>query len=284
MTKIACFGEVLIDCLPEGNVVGGAPFNVAIHLERFGENVKFLSKIGEDDFSHQILSLVEGLNLTSGLERDADLKTGYVSVDFVDGEPNYTIHTGVAWQKIDVQEGEKADYIVFGSLGTFFEYNKKSLNQLIAQSPRATKFCDINLRAPFYDKEHVLYCLEQADILKLNEDEEVFVKEILGADSLKALISKLEDDFDIRVVLVTRGDKDVQVFYEGQETHIDVVDVSPEDFKDPIGAGDSFAATFIHNTLQGEPIELAVERGVKFAAEICKTKGALPSDLNLYSK
>ncbi|MBA4321171.1 MAG: carbohydrate kinase, partial [Flavobacterium sp.] len=50
MKNIIAFGEVLMDCLPDKNVIGGAPFNVAIHLKRFGNQVTFVSKIAKDDF------------------------------------------------------------------------------------------------------------------------------------------------------------------------------------------------------------------------------------------
>lgn len=281
---ITCFGEVLIDCLPSGEVVGGAPFNVAIHLERYGDEVMFLSRIGKDAYADQILELLKGSRLKDSLQQDDEYKTGFVSVAFENGEPQYTIHTDVAWQYINVPKDLVSDYIVFGSLGTYFEYNKNSFNQLLSQSPRATKFCDLNLRTPFYDKEHVLYCLENADILKLNEDEEVYVKEVIGVKSLDEMVEVLEDKFDITTILITRGDKDVEVFNNGQSTKIDVTQVSSQEFKDPIGAGDSFAATFIYESLQGENFEIAVQKGVNFAAEVCKVTGALPSDLEGYKK
>ena len=281
---ITCFGEVLIDCLPTGDVVGGAPFNVAVHLERYGDDVVFLSRIGEDVYADQILDLLKDSKLKESLQQDSDYETGFVSVIFKNGEPQYTIHTDVAWQNINVPKDLVSDYIVFGSLGTYFEHNKKSFEQLLSQSPRATKFCDINLRAPFYDKEHVLFCLENADILKLNEDEEEYVKEVIGVSSLEEMVETLEDQFSITTILITRGDKDVEVFSNGQSTKIDVTQVSKDDFKDPIGAGDSFAATFIYESLQGENFEVAVKKGVDFAAEICKVDGALPTDLSGYKK
>ena len=281
---ITCFGEVLIDCLPSGDVVGGAPFNVAIHLERYGDDVIFLSRIGKDAYGDQILDLLKDSKLKDSLQQDDKYKTGFVSVAFENGEPQYTIHTNVAWQYINVPKDLVSDYIVFGSLGTYFEHNKKSLNQLIAQSPRATRFCDINLRAPYYDKEHVLYCLENADILKLNEDEEVYVRGVIGVSSLDVMVEVLEDKFDITTILITRGEKNVEVFSNGQSTKIDVTQVSKEEFKDPIGAGDSFAATFIYESLQGENFEVAVQKGVNFAAEVCKVNGALPVDFEGYKR
>jgi fructokinase len=34
---IICFGELLWDMLPTGKLAGGAPMNVAFHLNRMGE-------------------------------------------------------------------------------------------------------------------------------------------------------------------------------------------------------------------------------------------------------
>ena len=43
------FGEVLFDTYPDGNrVLGGAPFNVASHLQAFGARPLFVSRVGED--------------------------------------------------------------------------------------------------------------------------------------------------------------------------------------------------------------------------------------------
>ena len=46
---IALFGEVLMDQFPDGQcVLGGAPFNVAWHLQAFGLAPQFISRVGKD--------------------------------------------------------------------------------------------------------------------------------------------------------------------------------------------------------------------------------------------
>ena len=43
------FGEVLFDVMPDRNrVLGGAPFNVAWHLEAFGLRPLMITRIGVD--------------------------------------------------------------------------------------------------------------------------------------------------------------------------------------------------------------------------------------------
>ena len=53
------FGEVLYDCFPDGQaVLGGAPFNVAWHLQGFGLNPLFISRVGDDPLGHLINQMV----------------------------------------------------------------------------------------------------------------------------------------------------------------------------------------------------------------------------------
>ena len=48
-TRLCVFGEVLFDHFPDGRrVLGGAPFNVAWHLQAFGEAPRFISRVGAD--------------------------------------------------------------------------------------------------------------------------------------------------------------------------------------------------------------------------------------------
>ena len=65
---IALFGEVLIDQFPEGQrILGGAPFNVAWHLQAFGQPPCFISRIGNDETGE----LIQHAMNTWGLSKDA---------------------------------------------------------------------------------------------------------------------------------------------------------------------------------------------------------------------
>ena len=46
--KLICFGEMLWDMLPEGKLPGGAPMNVAIHLQYQGLQPLVVSRVGRD--------------------------------------------------------------------------------------------------------------------------------------------------------------------------------------------------------------------------------------------
>ena len=46
---VALFGEILVDEFLDRSVIGGAPFNVASHLRRFGLDPVLITRVGEDD-------------------------------------------------------------------------------------------------------------------------------------------------------------------------------------------------------------------------------------------
>ena len=49
------FGEVLFDHFPDGaRVLGGAPFNVAWHLQAFGSAPLFVSRVGNDPAGREV--------------------------------------------------------------------------------------------------------------------------------------------------------------------------------------------------------------------------------------
>ena len=53
------FGEVLYDHFPDGSrVLGGAPFNVAWHLQAFGLAPRFISRVGDDAEGRKLRELL----------------------------------------------------------------------------------------------------------------------------------------------------------------------------------------------------------------------------------
>jgi len=104
MSKQLCiFGEVLFDEFPDGNrVLGGAPFNVAWHLQAFSQTPLFISRVGNDSEGSQICKsmLNWGMNIDA-LQTDEKLPTGKVIVELEDGEPSYDIIAPAAYDAIE---------------------------------------------------------------------------------------------------------------------------------------------------------------------------------------
>ncbi len=282
---IVCFGEVLVDCLPDEEVIGGAPFNVAIHLKRLGNDVDFVSSIGNDEKGAMIQLLLEKEELSKHVEIAEEHPTGYVSVWFEGNEPKYTIHAPCSWQYLKVVTHDQTpEVFVFGSLGTYFPENKLAVEQYRKTFPDTTFLCDLNLRAPMYSKEHVVFCLEITDILKVNEDELEYLRsQIFEVESEREVVQLLADQFGISRLMITKAEKGVEVVWGDQRIEMPAPLVPTDEFQDAIGAGDSFTAVFIHLLLQNpDRLETNVGQALTFASKICANKGAFPNASELY--
>lgn len=69
-SRPAIIGEVLFDRFPDGTqVLGGAPFNVAWHLQGFGAKPLFVSCVGDAFASVSLLGLLQGWPLATTWQR-----------------------------------------------------------------------------------------------------------------------------------------------------------------------------------------------------------------------
>ena len=174
-SSIIIFGEVLFDCFPDGSeVLGGAPFNVAWHLRGFGLSPCFISRVGTDAQGERIRASMEDWGLdASFLQTDPDHPTGRVRVMIENGEPSYDIVDGSAYDFI--QSGEPGGVpttglLYHGSLALRHPASAAALSALKA-AHRGSIFLDANLRSPWWSRELLLPLLDDADHVKLNEDE-----------------------------------------------------------------------------------------------------------------
>ena len=283
MKNIIAFGEVLMDCLPDKNVIGGAPFNVAIHLKRFGNQVTFVSKIANDDFGNEIFDFAKNENIEKGISFDKNHPTGFVSVEFVENEPHYTIETEKAWQFIDYVAVDKpVDVFIYGSLALYFEKNQTTFLQYKSENPVAIFVCDLNLRGEFYSEKTINLCLSNTTILKVNDDEWMYLKEIYKQSTDNQLLDYLKNAFSLIKIIRTQSKKGALVYWDNTIIQESTQMVSDDLFKDAIGAGDGFLACFLNSYFKENDVQKALKNALIFAGKICQFSGAIPSDKNIY--
>ncbi|RYZ46247.1 MAG: carbohydrate kinase, partial [Sphingobacteriales bacterium] len=148
---VVCFGEVLWDILPTGKEPGGAPVNVAYHLQQHKKRPAVITAIGNDEEGRQLRSIFEERGIdTSGFTVDPHHETGkvYATAD-ADHNMRYDIVQPVAWDFIPlVRESQQlvadADCFVYGSLAARSSTSRNTLMQLL-EAANTTVF-DINLR------------------------------------------------------------------------------------------------------------------------------------------
>ena len=278
-------GEVLFDVMPDGTrVLGGAPFNVAWHLEAFGLRPLLITRVGVDESGNEVLAAMASWGLdTSGVQRDDAYPTGRVQVELEDGEPTFHILPDQAYDHVDrevavqLANTESFGLMYHGSLISREKVSRSALDGL-KEGAGLPVFVDVNLRDPWWHHEEVVAAVRQARWAKLNETE----LDLLAGASDAETATVFRADHELDAVIVTRGGRGAVVVDGGE-----VVEATPAgevDVVDTVGAGDAFSAVFILGLANGWPTDLTLERAIEFAAAVCMVPGATTKNRRLYSK
>ena len=282
MTKtILAFGELLWDILPTATILGGAPFNFVYRVNSLGDRGLMVSRLGRDSLGQKALDKVVSLGLeTIYLQWDDHNPTGTVQVSFdSENKPDYVIIPRVAYDHIEMNgslrdSAPTVDCFCFGTLSQRSEESRKTLEKLIEQSDRSLKFLDINLRKDCYSKDTIIFSLNKADVLKLNEDEAVQLAQLLeiSHETIPQFCEAILNEWSLQYCLVTLAEQGAFAF-----SHKDEKIYSPGykiNLADSLGAGDAFSAGFVHKILRGFSTVQACEYGNTLGALVATTDGA----------
>jgi fructokinase len=276
---VVCFGETLWDMLPTGKQAGGAPMNVAYHLQKLGKDPAVISRIGFDELGKQLIETLEAKNIcTDYFQMDEEKPTSVVQAEIKGShEMVYTILDEVAWDYIEYNEElaalvKAADYFVFGSLAMRGKQTAGTLLQLLPLAKN--KVLDINLRPPFYNRHTVELLLTHANIVKMNVAElELITGWFAPFNSENDRMLMLKDRFELDTIIVTQGAKGAIVnkgnaFYTCKGIPVTV--------EDTVGSGDSFLAAILARVMEGAAMEEALAFANRLAAFITTQQGACP--------
>jgi len=277
------FGEVLFDHFPDGSrVLGGAPFNVAWHLQAFGQSPRFISRIGDDPSGHEIATLMDGWDMTrEALQTDNEHPTGSVRVLIRDGEPHYEIVADCAYDFIDsklLEEKQTQGILYHGSLAIRNPVSRAALKTAKARH-QGNVFVDVNLRPPWWERETLLPLLHDADWVKLNEAELIAL--CPAEHGLEAAMQAFCAQFDLEMLVVTRGEQGA-VAYDRQQHFVTVKPPASTAVVDTVGAGDAFAALLLLGLSKQWPLTVTLERAQAFACALVGRRGATVADRAFY--
>ena len=292
MKYVVGIGEALFDCLPEGRKLGGAPANFAYHVSQFGLNGCAISAIGDDELGEEIVETFEKVGLNHVLPI-VPQPTGTVKVTLDEkGIPQYDICLGVAWDNIPLTDemldiARHTEAICFGSLAQRSEKSRQTIHAFLDAAPKeALRVFDINLRQQWFTADVIAESLSRANILKINDEElDVVATMLLGiasepgkliaedAAKTRLVCRDLIAKYDLRMLILTCGAIGSYVFTAEDESYVQTPKVK---VADTVGAGDSFTATFVAQTLLGKPMREAHEKAVAVSAFVCTQNGAMP--------
>ena len=265
---VIAMGEVLIDFAMRGTDEngyplmqanpGGAPGNYLAALAKYGFRTGFIGKVGNDAFGHMLKrSLSEiGIDTTGLLMSDRVFTTlAFVTFD-ENGDRSFSFarkpgaDTDLRFEECDLKLIDQAKVFHFGTLSLTDEPVKTTTKKLVTYAKDQGKLIsfDPNLRLPLWEsdlaaKESIFWGLEQADVVKIS-DEEV---EFLWGISPQEGAEKILNEYGVRLVFVTLGPEGCLYANKNGCGMVAAPAVNPID---TTGAGDIFGGSAMSRILK----------------------------------
>ena len=268
MFDVTAMGELLIDfACREVDAAGyptmkanpgGAPGNLLAALNCYGCKTAFLGKVGDDAFGRMLVGTMKNAGIeTRGILMDNTVFTTLAFVTFDEtGNRSFSFarkpgaDTQIRFEELDLSLIDDCRDFHFGTLSLTGEPARAATQQAVAYAKEKGKIIsfDPNLRKPLWDdleeaKKQILWGLEQADIVKISDEEVEFLWNCSPEEGAK----KLHEEFGVTLVFVTLGPKGCR-YSNGREwgevetpKGIHVIDTT--------GAGDIFGGSVLSRIL-----------------------------------
>ncbi len=278
---VVCFGELLWDVLPTAKRPGGAPMNVAYHLQKLNIHSQLISSIGNDDLGRSMLDFIQRMRLPKdGIQIHGSRPTSEVIATITEeNEVLYDIVYPVAWDFIGWKPAydsllKNSTALVYGSLASRSEVSAQTLLKMLEYD--TFKIFDVNLRYPHYNPQVIDRLLRAANLLKLNAAELELISswysDHLSDESDR--INYLFDAFNVEEILITKGAAGASYYNRTEMLNSASYKIQ---VNDTIGSGDSFLAAFLSQKLQRQDPATSLEYAVAMGAFITSKPGGCPT-------
>jgi len=274
---VIALGELLIDMTDngvseQGNTIfeanpGGAPCNVLAMLNKLGNKVGFIGKVGDDIFGNKLKKVLDETGIdTRNLVIDKDIRTTLAFVQtFEDGDRDFSFYRNpgadmmLKKDEVDVSLLRDTKIFHFGTLSMTHPEVREATKFAIEEAKKAGALIsfDPNLREPLWNsldeaKDQTLYGLTKCDILKISDNE---IEWLTGEKDYTEGVKKIREKNDIPLILVSLGKEGSRGYYKKAGSADDgiMVEVKPFIQKNTIettGAGDTFGGCILHYILE----------------------------------
>jgi fructokinase len=286
-------GEVLIDILPTGPVVGGGPANTAKALARLGHEVDFIDGISTDAFGMSARKELErdGVGLSLSMSSDKPTCTATVTLDS-HGSASYeflingTATFDFAQDWLPDPERLKPSVLHIGTLVTIVEPASTVLHEwAIRTAEFAPIVFDPNVRSSVVsDRTTYRAAVEKwvaiSSVIKLSDDD---ISWLYPEESIDEVAKRWIAN-GTSLVVVTRGADGIIGFTEHGYEEVAGAKVN---VVDTVGAGDTVGAILVEgvikhsvNGLQGHVLNAVLHRAAIAAGITVSRAGAQPPRLH----
>ena len=286
-------GEVLIDVLPTGPVVGGGPANTAKALARLGYKVDFIDGISTDAYGVSARKELarDGVGLSLALSSDKPTCTATVTLDS-QGSASYefvidgtaTFDFADSW--LPDPERLKPSVLHIGTLVTIVEPASSVLYKWAVKTGEfAPIVFDPNVRSSVVsDRDKYRAAVEKwvgiSSVVKLSDDDISW----LYPDQSMDEVAKGWIAGGLSLVVVTRGARGIIGYTEHGLEEVDSAKVA---VVDTVGAGDTVGGILVESIinhsvsgLQGQVLNAVLHRAVIAAGITVSRAGAQPPRLH----
>ena len=297
MIEVVALGELLIDFASKGAdskgyplmqaLPGGAPANFLAALTKYGKSTAFLGKVGDDTFGHLLVGTVKDAGIeTRGIVVDPTVFTTLAFVTFDEtGDRSFSFarkpgaDTQLSWEEVDKSLIDEAKVFHFGTLSLTDEPARTATQQAVAYAKAQGKLitCDPNLRKPLWPsedaaKEQILWSLNQADVVKISDEEVEFLWNCTPEEGAEKLLA----EFGISLAMVTLGPKGCLLKTKNAVCQVASPKVNPID---TTGAGDIFGGSAVCRLLElNKPIEDLTAEDLHYIGAFASTAASLSTE------
>jgi fructokinase len=267
------FKQLLIDLKIEKTVSGGSVANSIVGLSQLGDKVGFIGKVSNDEFGEKYEEGLKNENVEYFYsKKKEELPTGTCLILITpDSERTMCTFLGTAGK---INENDIDAKIVKNSEITFLEGYlwdegdpKNAFNKAIINSNKVA----MSLSDLFCVERHKENFLElvknKLDIVFANEQE---ILSLINSSSFDDAIS-FSKNLNKNIV-ITRGEKGAfaikenQVYEHPAERNLKITDLT--------GAGDLFAAGYLHGVINNMSINESLAKGTELSSKIIQKIGA----------
>jgi len=170
--------------------------------------------VGNDEFGREIITSLEDMDMTyEFISVDNTHPTGEVSASInKEGNPLYRIQEEVAWDHIPEKPllrelAFRSDAVCFGTVAQRSPVYRMTIQKFVGLMRHdSLRVFDVNLRQHFYSREVIETSLGLVNVLKLNVNELLVLKELLGLrGDERTILNELSRRYSLRLIALTRG-------------------------------------------------------------------------------
>lgn len=285
-----CVGETMALLIPDPPVsgadaatfrrdIGGAESNVAIHLARAGHRVAWHGVLGADGFGEYIARRLTAEGVAVGGGTDPTRPTGLYLKELVPHGTQVRYYrassAGSTLAEVDAPaiRRQRPRLVHTTGITAALSGSAHGLVAALLEPGDALRSFDVNYRRALHENtggESLLTLARRADVVFCGLDEAQALWEVDTVDDVRSLIA------DPDVLVVKQGEHGATAFRGDRTWHHPAPEVA---VVEPVGAGDAFAAGFLHGLLTGAPMPDCLAEASRLAGTVLGTVGDIPAPL-----